>query len=304
MRAMAIDGFGGPEKLRQVALPRPKPTGEQVLIRTVAAGVNPIDWKIRAGSTAVKHAFPLIPGFDVAGVIEELGERSTRFRKGDRVWAFARESIVQWGCYADYVAVDESSVGLMPSKLLYEEAAAVPLAALAAWQALFDEGGVSAEATVLIHGAAGGIGHFAVQLARNAGVKVLGTGGPEDRAFLHELGAAVVIDRASEDYREVVRRHVPDGLDLVIDTVGAETASAGVELLKDGGRVVNTAAAGAPQPEWVVRPSGERLGRIKALVDQGKLGPHVCKIYSLGEAPEAQRRSEEGDVRGKLVLNL
>ena len=132
MRAIAIDEFGGPEKLRQMALPRPRPEKGEVLIRVVSAGVNPVDCEIREGKLrdTFKHRFPLIPGWDVAGVVEEFGEGASRFRKGDRVWAYARKPTVQGGCYAEYVSIPEKSVALMPAKLLFEEAAAVPLAAL------------------------------------------------------------------------------------------------------------------------------------------------------------------------------
>jgi NADPH:quinone reductase-like Zn-dependent oxidoreductase len=312
---MAIDGFGGPDKLRMVDLPRPKPGPHELLIRTVAAGVNPVDCRIRQGRppSDLPHAFPLIPGFDVAGVVDEIGERTSRFRKGDRVWAYAPRPIVQWGCYAEFVAVEESSVALMPTKLLYEEAAAVPLAALAAWQALFDEGGISSGSSVLIHSGAGGVGHFAVQLAKNAGCSIHATAGAANQTFLRELGADVVIDYAKEDFRDVVRRNLPEGIDLVINTVDVQTAAFSLEIIRRGGRLVSTvglpgaeetSGAGVHSCELSVRPSAERLGTLKTLVDRGKLRPHVMKIFSLAEAPEAQRVIEQRHVRGKLVLNL
>jgi NADPH:quinone reductase-like Zn-dependent oxidoreductase len=309
---MAIDGFGGPEKLGVVDRPRPKPAPHQLLVRTVAAGVNPVDWKIREGRTAVRHAFPLIPGFDVAGVVDELGERTSRFRKGDRVWALAWPQVVQWGCYAEYVAVDEDAVGLMPTKLLYEEAAAVPLAGLTAWQALSEHGDIGSGGSVLVQGGAGGVGHFAVQLARNAGAEVLATAGTGNQAFLAELGAAVSIDYTRDDVRQAVRRHRPDGVDLAIDTVGPETAGDALELVRPGGCLV--CIAGAPTHgandtrvrvrQLRVRPGAGGLDRLRAFVDRGRLGPHVSRIYPLREAAAAQQQSAEGHVRGKLVLNL
>ncbi len=315
MRSIAIEEFGGPEKLQPLDLPRPKPDKDEVLIRAVACGVNPVDWKIREGrlSALMPHAFPLIPGWDVAGVVEELGERATRFRKGDRVWACARKPVVQWGCYAEYVAVDETHVALMPSKLLYEEAAAVPLAALTAYQALCGQARLGAGSSVLIHAAAGGVGHLAVQLARHAGAEVLGTAGPANQAFLLELGVQVAIDYTKEDFREAVRRHRPQGVDLVIHSLDTEPVTRSYEVLKKGGRLVSI--VGPPELDEAARrqvtahglfvaPNGEQLNQLASLVDRGCLRAHVEKIYELAQAEQAQRRIAAGHVRGKLVLNL
>ena len=315
MRAIAIEDFGGPERLQLMSLPRPKAGKKEVLIRAVAVGVNPIDWAIREGRLReiLPHTFPLVPGWDVAGVIEEMGEDATRFRKGDRVWAYAWKPRVQWGCYAEYVAVIESSVALMPTKLLYEEAAGVPLAALTAWQCLFDHAGIGPGASVLIHAAAGGVGHFAVQLARHAGADVIGTAGTSNQPFVLELGAVATVDYTKEDFREVVRRHRPEGVDLAICSTDAETMKRSYDVIKPGGRMVSL--IGAPDHEEAARhkvtacdlfvePDAEQLATLAGLIDLGKLRPHVQKIYGLRDAAEAQKRSAEGHVRGKLVLNL
>jgi NADPH2:quinone reductase len=315
MRAIAIHEFGGPETLHSCDLPRPKPAADELLIRTVAAGVNPVDWKIREGllRDRLPHAFPLVPGWDVAGVVEELGEKTGRFRKGDRVWAYARKPVVQWGCYAEYVAVAETSVAWMPGKLLYEEAAAVPLAALTAWQCLFVVGDAKAGASVLVHAAAGGVGHFAVQLAHHAGCEVLGTAGPDNQGFLLELGARTAIDYTREDFREAVRRHRPEGVDLVIASVDDETTDRSFEVLKPGGVLVSivgvpddklAARHGVRARHLFVEPSGEQLIRLRALVDQGAVRPRISKILGLAEAAAAQRELAGGHVRGKIVLNL
>jgi len=315
MRAIAIEEFGGPEKLKAMNLPRPKPEKSEVLIRAVAAGVNPVDGKIREGALRelLPHSFPLIPGWDVAGVVEEFGEGTTQFRKGDRVWAYARKPVVQWGCYAEYVAVPETSVALMPTKLLYEEAAAVPLAALTAYQCLFARPGFGAGSSVLVHAAAGGVGHFAVQLARHAGAEVFGTAGPANQPFVLELGADASIDYTKEDFREAVRRHRPEGVDLVISSLDPQTVSRSYDVIKPGGRLVSV--VGRPDPEEAARhqltadylfvePSGEQLTTLAGLVNQGKLRPHVEKIFALDEAAQAQQMVADGHVRGKLVLNL
>ena len=314
MRAIAIKEFGGADKLRAMDLPRPKAGKGEVLVRVVAAGVNPVDWKIREGylKEMLPHAFPLVPGWDVAGVVEELGEGVSRFRRGEKVWAYARKATVQWGTYAEYVAVAESSASLMPVKLLFEEAATVPLAALTAYQAL-QKGGVRSGGTVLVHAAAGGVGHFAVQLAKNAGARVLGTAGTANQEFVLSLGAAETIDYTREDFREAVRRTCPKGVDLVLDAVGGDTLAASFEVVRPGGKlvgIVDRPDAQAAEKRGVhasyvfVEPNAEQLEQLAALVDRKKLRTHVQKIFPLFEAAEAQGVSETGHVRGKLALAL
>jgi NADPH2:quinone reductase len=315
MRAIAITEFGGPEKLQPLDLPRPRPAKGEVLVRVVAAGVNPIDWKIREGllREALPHAFPLVPGFDVTGVVEEFGEGASRFRKGDRVWACAWKPRVQWGTYAEYVAVPEAAAALMPSKLLFEEAAAFPLAALTAYQALTERSPKLDGASVLVLGASGGVGHFAVQLARRLGGRVLGSAGSANQSFVLDLGAAAAIDYTREDVGAAVQRHCPEGVDLALDAVGGATTALGLAALRPGGRLVTIAgdvdAAAAARRGVTARhlsmqPNGEQLGLFARMVDRGELRADVQKIYVLKQAAEAQRESARGHVRGKLVINL
>ncbi len=315
MRAIAIEEFGGPEKLRQMSFARPRPAKGEILVRVVSAGVSPLDCGIRAGELRdrLDCRLPLIPGWDVAGAVEDFGEGARRFRKGDRVWAFAGKPQVQWGCYAEYVCVPESAVAAMPAKLLFEEAAAVPLAALAAQQALFGKPGVGAGSVVLVHGAGGGVGHFALQLARHAGARVVGTGSGAKQPFILGLGAELGIDYAKEDFVVALRRHFPDGVDLVLDAVGGQTLARSYELLKPGGRLVSlvetpdarlAAERGTRAEQLLVEPDGEQLAAIGALFDRKVLKVHVQKIYPLARAAEAHRALEDGHVQGKLVLNL
>jgi len=315
MRAMAILEFGGPDKLRPTALPRPEPQKGEVLVRVVSAGVNPVDCMIRAGelSEHIEHRFPLVPGWDLAGVVEDFGPGAGRFRKGDRVWACARKPMAQWGTYAEYVCVAEDALATMPTKLLFEEAASVPLAALAAWQCLFAEPAVAEGQTVLVHAAAGGVGHFAVQLAKHHGARVIGTGSAENQSFILGLGAQIGIDYTREDFREAVRRHCPDGVDLLLDLRGGETLAASYEIVKSGGRLVSLAAE--PDPDAAasrgisacsrfVEPNGDQLESIARLFDRQVVKTHVQKIYPLNKAAEAHELLEQGHVKGKLVLNL
>jgi NADPH2:quinone reductase len=315
MKAMAIEQFGPLDGLKAADLPRPRTARGEVLVRVVAAGVNPVDWKICAGQLADvwPHKFPLIPGWDVAGVVEELGEATSRFRKGDRVWAYARGETVQWGCYAEYTAVEEAQAALMPSRLLFEEAAAVPVAALTAWQGLRCRPGLGPESKVLVLGAAGGVGHFAVQLARHAGASVYGTAGAEKQAFVASLGATATIDYARHDVVEEMARLCPDGVDLLLDTVGGEGAESRPAMVRPGGTIVGVAAppdAEAAKERGVhaefvaALPDGETLSTLAGMVDRKEIQPHVQQIFPLADAPEALRLSRDGHVQGKLVLAL
>lgn len=314
MRAIAIEEFGDLDRLKVVDLPRPKPGRGEILVRVVAAGVNPVDWKIVEGRLkgVFPHVFPLIPGWDVAGVVEELGEGASRFRRGERVWAYARKPTVQWGCFADYVALPEDNVALMPSNLLFEEAAAVPLAALTAHQALA-KAGIGPGKIALVHAAAGGVGHFAVQLARNAGARVLGTASARNHPFVLGLGAEAAVDYTQEDFRDAVRRMAPDGVDLVLDAVGGSTLERSLDVLKPGGRLVSIverpdAAAcerrGITGESMFVEPSADQLKQLASAIERGRLKPHVSRIRPLAEAAAALDESRGGHVRGKLVLSV
>lgn len=310
MRAMAIDAFGGPETLRLVDLPRPLPRRDQLLIRIVAAGVSRLDCRLRAGQAQppTDPSFPLVPGCEVAGVVEELGESVGRFRKGDRVWSF----LPGHGGYAEYVAVEEEAVALMPTKLLFEEAAAFPLCALAAQQALFERAPIDGDSTVLIHDAAGGVGHFAVQLAAEAGATVHGTARSEDHGFLNELGAGSCIDPSLQTFVEPALALAPQGYDLVLDTVGGNVRESSYAVLKTGGRLVSLVDPGAddsPRAEVTshylqARPDAMRLGTMAKQIDLKRFRTHVQKIYGLGDAADAHRALEGEHVRGRLVLNL
>lgn len=315
MRAMALTEFGGPDRLAPADLPRPKPRRGEILVRVVSCGVNPVDWKLAEGllSTAWPHAFPLVPGWDAAGVVDELGEGSGRFRKGDRVYCLARKPVAQWGAYAEYLAVDEAAAALMPVNLLFEEAAAVPLAALTAWQALFTKAGLAAGQTVLVHGASGGVGHFAVQLAANAGARVAGTAGTANQEFVASLGAELAVDHTRDGIAESVRRRFAEGVDVVLDAVGGDDSDLLLDALRPGGILVSITGPRLEAParsrgfrfeSFLVEPSAEQLRRIALLAERKRLKPHLSKIRPLARAAEAWAESKAGHVRGKLVLNL
>lgn len=317
MKAVYLDDFGPAEVLRFGELPRPTPAKGEVLIRVRAAGVNPVDWKIREGllKTRLPHQFPIIPGWDVAGVVAEVGPGVRGFQKGDAVYAYARKPVIQDGCYAEYVALPARQVALKPRNLSFEEAAAIPLAALTAWQSLFDAAELKKGQTVLVHAAAGGVGGFAVQLAKNSGATVVGTARAENHEYLRELGADIAVDYTAGDFVAAIRERFPRGVDVVLDAVGGETQTRSAELVRRGGTLVTilapeaaTEAAlrrrGANLRYVFVTPNAAQLRKLTALAEAGRLRVHLADMLPLSEAAEAQRRVQTGHTRGKIVLRV
>jgi NADPH:quinone reductase len=315
MRAIAIEHFGGPDALQLSTLPDPAPQAGEVLIRVVASGVNPVDWKIREGllQKRMPHRFPLVPGWEAAGVVEAAGPGAARFQRGDAVWTYARKPEIHGGTYAELLTVAETSVGLKPASMLFHEAAAVPLAGLTAYQALFRAGDIGPGTTVLVHAAAGGVGHLAVQIAKSADAVVLGTAGRANVDFVRSLGADHAIDHSAGDFRDAVRKLYPEGVQVVFDTVGGDVTAKSYDVVAKGGRIVSIAAPpdaaetekrGIRGQYHFVEPSAADLDALRALADQGKLAVHVSAIYPLAGAAAAHEKSREGRVRGKLVLVL
>ena len=305
-KAVRIHNYGGPEVLQYEAAPRPKPGKGEVLIRVHAAGVNPIDWKVRAGymKDFIPHSFPLILGWDVSGVIEEVGPNVSRFKKGDEVYSLPDHT--RNGAYAEYIVVRESEVALKPNALHHVRAAAVPLAALTAWQALFDTGQLQPEQSVLIHAAAGGVGHFAVQLAKWKGAHVVGTASAKNHEMLYKLGADELIDYTTQRFEDVTRN-----IDVVLDTIGGDTQERSWQVLKKGGVLVSLVQPpsenkakehGVRGIRLGVRPNGQDLVEIAKIVDAGKLAPVIDRILPLSEARRAHELSQSGHTRGKIVL--
>lgn len=307
MKAVRFHEFGGPEVLVLEDAPRPTPSKGEMLVRVHAAAVNPVDWKVRKGGLKSLHPdFPQIPGFDVSGVVVAAGEGVTRFRVGDAIFAYL--NLRRGGAYAEYAIVREDEASAKPAKTDHVHAAAVPLAALTAWQALFDTAHLEAGQTVLIHGAAGGVGSFAVQLAKAKGAKVIGTCSEKNVAFLRDLGADRVVDYEKERFEDAVH-----DVDVVLDTVGADTLERSFAVVKTGGAIVsivdrpNEAAAkerSVRASVILVKPDAEELGKIAALVDAGKVRPIVSEVLPLSEARRAQEASATGHTRGKIVLEI
>jgi len=302
MKAVRIHSFGGPEVLTYEEVPRPEPAADQILVRVQAAGVNPVDWKIRQGLFG-ESPLPQILGSDFSGVVEAAGSNVRQFKIGDPVFGVVAE---ESGSYANYAVAPESRAARKPSSLEDTQAAALPTAALTAWQALFDVGDVEPGQKVLVHAASGGVGSFAVQFAHWKGAHVIGTASEANRDYVRELGAEEVIEYRATRFEEVVR-----DVDMVLDTIGGDTQERSWQVLKPGGILVSIVQppakdAGATQRVRGVfmssKPRGDQLAVIANLVVRGQVKVHVETVVPLEEARRAQELSQTGHTRGKIVL--
>ncbi len=304
MHAVRIHSFGGPEVLQLDEVPRPEPERDEVLVRIKAASVNPIDYKIRSGAFARSEKLPMVLGQDMSGTIARCGTQVQDWETGDDVFAMLPGSR---HAYAEYVTIKASDAVPKPQRVDHEHAAATPLAALTAWQGLFDQGHLQRGQHVLIHGGAGGVGHFAVQFAKMAGATVSATGSSVDREFLRELGADEFIDYTSERFED----HVRD-VDLVLDLIGSETQQRSWAVLKPGGTLVST--LGQPSTDdaqahkaigkgYRAQPNARQLAEIAQLIDEGKVRPYVQAVYPMRDAARAQAHLEHEHAQGKTVLS-
>src|SRR6267142_6663674 len=300
MKAVRINNYGGPEVLNYEDAPRPQPGEGEVLIRVHATSVNPIDWKVREGlmKDFWPHKFPLILGWDLSGVVEELGRGVSRFKIGDEVYSLPDPT--RNGAYADYIGVRESELALKPTSLHHIRAAAVPLAALTAWQSLFDTAQLQPGQRVLIHAGSGGVGHFAVQLAKWKGAYVFATASTKNQDLLRKLGVDEPIDYTHRRFEDVARN-----IDIVLDTLGAETQERSWSILKKGGVLVSLVQPPSEEKaeELGVRaaflaghPNGAQLAEIAKIIDSGKLAPVIDRILPLSEVLRAHELSQSGHV--------
>ncbi|MGN6243551.1 MAG: NADP-dependent oxidoreductase [Motilibacteraceae bacterium] len=307
MQAIAIDEYGSPDVMRPRELPDPKLGPDAVLVRVRAAGVNPVDAYIRAGylDGAFPTHFPLIPGWDVAGVVEQVGPSVTELSVGDEVFGYVRKDHVQNGTYAELVAAPIRTVARKPASLSMPEAAGVPLAGLTALQAL-RRVGVGSGDTVLVHAASGGVGSFAVQIAVAMGARAIGTASEGNHDYLRELGAEPVAygDGLVERVREIAGGTV----DAAVDFAGADAIAASVELVADPARIASVVDAqsvlAAGGGYVFVRPDRDDLAELARLADDGKLSVHLSTTLPLAQAPEAHRLIESKHSRGKIVLTV
>ncbi|WP_433342510.1 NADP-dependent oxidoreductase [Streptomyces sp. CA-253872] len=306
MKAMSLPQYGTADDLRATDLPEPRVAPGEVLIRVRAAGVNPVDWKHAAGGldAIFETRFPLVPGWDVAGVVERVGFDVPEYAPGDEVFGYVRKDWVQNGAYAEYVSASVRMLAPKPAALSFTEAAGVPLAGLTAYQSL-QRIGAGAGDTVLVHAAAGGVGAFAVQIAVAHGARVIGTASERNHDFLRSLGAEPV--RYGEGLTDRVRALAPEGVDAALDCVGGDAVDASFALVPKPERVASItsdeAAARGGHTVWV-RPDAADLRALADLAEAGGLRVHVAAAFPLDRAPEAWRLSAEGRTRGKIVLTV
>jgi NADPH:quinone reductase-like Zn-dependent oxidoreductase len=299
MKAVVIHETGDPDVLRYEETDRPEPGHGEVLIRVHAASVNPADWKDRRGFR--DKPLPRVLGFDMSGTV--VSSRADGFAEGDQVFGMSAS-----GGYAEYSTASAAVIAKKPEGVSHEQAAAIPVAGLTAWQALFDRGGLDSGQTALVAGAAGGVGHFAVQFAKVAGARTIGTGSTRNRDFVQGLGADEYVDYTQQDVGEQV-----SGADVAFDTVGGDTTASLLPAVREGGLLVTIAGAppeeaareGGVRAELVVMsPKSEQLARTAELVASGHVRVEIAEAMSLADVKRAHELSEGGHVRGKLVLTL
>ena len=308
MKAVVIHEYGGPEVLKYEDVPRPEPKEDEILVRVIAAGVNPVDEAGRSERSAKFFGItlPFIPGYDIAGIVEKTGGKITKFKTGDSVYAYL--SLTKGGGYAEYAVASEVEAAAKPKSISFVEAAGVPVVALTAWQALIDTAKLSAGQTVLIHGGSGGVGTFAIQIAKARGAKVIATASTANQDFLKQLGADVAIDYTKTKFEDVAQN-----VDVVLDSVGKDTLARSYGVVKKGGFVVTLVARidqaeldkhGIRGASLSVKPDSNELVEIGKLIDEKKIKVIVSQTFPLSEAVKAQEQVATGHTRAKIVLKV
>ena len=306
MRGIAFDEYGDESVLRlRDDLPDPPVGPDTVLVRVHAAGVNPVDLSIRAGhlASAFPHHFPIVPGWDVAGVVESAGPAVVDFAPGDEVFGYVRRDDVQWGTTAEFVPAPQRCLAHKPASLSFAEAGALPLAGLTAYQALTEVLDVQEGDRVLVHRAAGGVGFNAVQIAVALGAHVIGTAGPKNHGFLTDAGAAEVLDYAAGP----ISGQLSEPVDAVFDLVGGDTLADAVKQVRDPARiasVVDPAVRDLGGRYVFVRPDQHDLEELGRMADAGQLRVPIAKAFPLERTADAHRLVAAGHVRGKVVVTL
>ena len=304
MKAILINEYGNNDVVNDGEVERPEPKADEVLVKVHVAGVNPVDWKIRNGlGERLGLKLPIMLGGEIAGTIERIGDDVRGFKQGDAVYG-----IIRSGGFAEYAIAKMGDIASKPQSLDFENAAAVPLGALTAWQAIFDLAHLSTGQTILITGASGGVGSLAVQLAKAKGAYVIGTASGRNQEFVRDLGADEFVDYTKQNFEEVVK-----DVDVVFDAVGGDTFERAFQTLKKGGFLVTSVEFpseekaqefGVKSARVHCKPNAEQLAAISALVDEGKLKAHVATVLPLVEVKKAFQLSESGRTRGKIVLQI
>ncbi|WP_169253031.1 NADP-dependent oxidoreductase [Brevibacterium sp. 'Marine'] len=309
MRAVSQQTFGSADVLEITEIPRPEPRPNEILVKVQAAGLNPTDWKHRSGRGFI-DTLPLVLGWDVSGVVEDVGIGVATFKPGDEVFGMLSYPF-GLGSHAEYVATPSRFFAAKPRSVDHVQAGALPLVSLTAWQALVENADVQSGQRVLIHAAAGGVGHIAVQIAKARGAYVIGTASAEKHGFLRELGADEVIDYRTDDFADRVR-----DVDAVLDTIGGDTAMRSLHTLRKGGCLVSLIPVGSADLlreadqlgvralRMLVDSSRSTLEIVSGLVDDGALRATIAGTFPLTEAAEAHREGETNRTTGKLVLTM
>jgi NADPH:quinone reductase-like Zn-dependent oxidoreductase len=306
MKAIVAHEYGAPSVLKYEDAPRPEPKENELLVRVIACGVNPADPLVISGVMAKEFGthVPLIPGYDVAGVVEATGAKVTKFKKGDAVYGYA----LFGGGWAEYAVLAENEAALKPKSATFIQTAAVPMGALTAWQSLIDAAKLTAGQTVLIHGGSGGVGSFAIQIAKAHGAKVIATASTANQDLLKQLGADVAIDYTKTKFEEVAK-----DVDIVLDPVGRDTLARSYAVVKKGG-IITTIVARPDQTQldkYGIRgasisshPDGNELAEITKLIEAGKIKPAVSQVFPLPDAVKAAEQAETHHTRGKLIIKI
>ena len=307
MKAVRLHEFGGPEKLIYEDAPKPDPKDGEILIKIAGAGINPIDWKVESGAMQqmVPHTLPMILGWDVAGTVESVGSGVTTFAVGDAVYAMG--DMRADGAYAEYVALPAAIVSPAPSSVNLTTAAAIPMAATTAWQALTEHAQLVSGQTILIHGGGGAVGACAVQFAKIKGATVIATASGDDLQYVRSIGADTVIDYQNETFEDIAK-----DVDAVLDTIGGDTQIRSWQTLREGGVLVSTVgitsdasaaeARGVQAKQFSAHPDAAGLTEVAGLVDSGRVKVRIDSVYPLAEASQAQEHAKSGHPRGKVVL--
>ena len=317
MKAIFYEQHGTAEVLQVGERPTPEPQDNEVLVEVVATSVNPIDRRLRSGELQeyITRTFPVVPGWDLAGKIAKVGAKVTDWQVGDEVLGLAFTWSIQHGSYAEYCPIDTASITEKPASISFEQAAALPLVSLTAWQALSEFGELKAGQSVFIQAGAGGVGSVAIPMAKHLGAKVYTTTSAKNHNYVKSLGADVIIDYNADDYESALRQHEPNGVDLVLEALlGNGTAEAAIRLTKDGGRVAYMNNEPPEMDEIKLRnikaeflhhrPDGAMLRELVDLYESGKISLPKVQVRPLEEAMDAHLESEKGHTQGKIVLRV
>ena len=317
MKAIFYEQHGTAEVLQVGERPTPEPQDNEVLVEVVATSVNPIDRRLRSGELQeyITRTFPVVPGWDLAGKIAKVGAKVTDWQVGDEVLGLAFTWSIQHGSYAEYCPIDTASITEKPASISFEQAAALPLVSLTAWQALIEFGELKAGQSVFIQAGAGGVGSVAIPMAKHLGAKVYTTTSAKNHDYVKSLGADVIIDYNADDYESALRQHETNGVDLVLEALlGNGTAEAAIRLTKDGCRVAYMNNEPPEMDEIKLRnikaeflhhrPDGAMLRELVDLYESGKISLPKVQVRPLEEAMDAHLESEKGHTQGKIVLRV